>query len=53
VAKKAKLLAHEGSMLSAKVANGDSVPCQGYCTVVQVSMQGHSFSPRATVVVWR
>jgi len=46
VAKKAKLPAHEGSMLSVKVANGDSVPCQGYCAAVQVSMQGHSFSPK-------
>jgi hypothetical protein len=30
VAKKAKLPAHEGSMLSVKVANGNSVPCQDY-----------------------
>jgi len=46
VAKKAKLPAHGGRMLSVKVANGDSVPCQGYCAAVQVSMQGHSFSPK-------
>jgi hypothetical protein len=46
VAKKAKLPAHEGRKLSVKVANGDSVPCQGYCAAVQVSIQGHSFSPK-------
>jgi hypothetical protein len=46
VARKAKLLAHERSMLSAKVANGDFVPCLGYSATVQVSMQGHFFSPK-------
>jgi len=32
--------------LSVKVANGDSVPCQGYCAAVQVFMQGYSFNPK-------
>jgi len=46
VAKKAKLPFHETNMLSVKVANGDSIPCQGYCAAVQVFMQGYSFNPK-------
>lgn len=44
VARRAKLPVHETSRLTFKVANGDSFNCQGYCSAVQVTLQGHTFT---------
>jgi riboflavin synthase alpha subunit len=53
VVRKAKLSIHETSKLIVKVANGDSVPCQGCCAAVQVFMPGHTIIPKLYLLTVR